>query len=295
EVARQAADAHAIAYALYHVAIAAHWQGDLHRAWTVHQEALTVWGERSARFWPALALGHLGAIARQRGDLATAAAYSSKALALHEIVGNQWGAATAFGNLGAVALARAAVQEAEHWLQRSLALHRVHGDEALTAAQLLRMAQVALARQQTELAARLIGAARAVHERYGTLLYPWAAALLTEVEETVRQRLGTDAFAAAKAAGRELTITDAIALAEALAEASRVASASPPPADRFGLSPRELDVLRLLAVGRTNPEIAAALFISPRTVTTHVTHILAKLELSSRTEAAAWAVRRGLA
>ena len=61
------------------------------------------------------------------------------------------------------------------------------------------------------------------------------------------------------------------------------------------LTPREQDVLRLLVEGRSNPEIAAALFISPRTAETHVTHILAKLGVTTRAEAAAHAVRVGLA
>ena len=49
--------------------------------------------------------------------------------------------------------------------------------------------------------------------------------------------------------------------------------------------------MRLIAAGHTNREIAAALFITPRTAATHVTHILAKLGVESRTEAATWAVR----
>ncbi len=61
-----------------------------------------------------------------------------------------------------------------------------------------------------------------------------------------------------------------------------------------GLTARELDVLRLVAVGRSNPEIAEALFISPRTVTTHLTHIFAKLDVDGRAEAVAFVVRQGL-
>jgi DNA-binding NarL/FixJ family response regulator len=60
------------------------------------------------------------------------------------------------------------------------------------------------------------------------------------------------------------------------------------------LTPRELDVLRLLIDGQSNPQIAEALFISPRTATTHVTNILAKLGVTNRTEAAARAIRDGL-
>src|SRR5207342_2155491 len=71
---------------------------------------------------------------------------------------------------------------------------------------------------------------------------------------------------------------------------------SPPPStaavdgrgrlQELGLSGREIEVLGLVAAGRTNGEIARALFISPKTASVHVTHILDKLGVSSRTEAA---------
>ena len=60
------------------------------------------------------------------------------------------------------------------------------------------------------------------------------------------------------------------------------------------LTSRELDVLRLVAAGKPNKQIAAELAISERTARTHVSRILRKLHLSSRTQAALWAVREGL-
>jgi len=70
----------------------------------------------------------------------------------------------------------------------------------------------------------------------------------------------------------------------------------PPPrrADAFGLSPREREVLALIAEGRTNREIGERLFISQKTVGVHVGNILAKLDVSGRVEAAAVAIRLGL-
>lgn len=71
-------------------------------------------------------------------------------------------------------------------------------------------------------------------------------------------------------------------------------SPDPSPASVVGLTPREIEILHLVAQGRSNPEIGAVLFISPRTVGTHVAHILAKLDVGSRTEAATWAVQHGI-
>ena len=62
----------------------------------------------------------------------------------------------------------------------------------------------------------------------------------------------------------------------------------------FNLTPRELDIVRLLVAGRRDQEIADVLFLSRRTVQTHVTHIFAKLDANTRAEVAVYAVRRGL-
>ena len=60
------------------------------------------------------------------------------------------------------------------------------------------------------------------------------------------------------------------------------------------LTPRELDVLKLIAQGLSNPDIAQRLFLSEHTVHRHLANILRKLGLSSRAAAAAWGARTGL-
>lgn len=67
-----------------------------------------------------------------------------------------------------------------------------------------------------------------------------------------------------------------------------------PPHGKELLTPRELDVLRALAQGLTNREIAEKLVISETTVKTHISSILSKLQLTDRTQAALWAVREKL-
>ncbi|MDX6229463.1 MAG: hypothetical protein QOI76_2853, partial [Frankiales bacterium] len=124
---------------------------------------------------------------------------------------------------------------------------------------------------------------------------------------------------AGKREAAELTVTEAHALAsrigaspliehaEQLARQARLSFGADPmpqvpapaaPEDklaRYGLTPRELDVLLMLADGRSNPEIAKELFISPKTASVHVSNILGKLGVSGRVEAATLVHRLGLA
>jgi DNA-binding NarL/FixJ family response regulator len=96
--------------------------------------------------------------------------------------------------------------------------------------------------------------------------------------------------AAIRAAHRgELPLDPAIA--RELTSSLRSESRAAPDAE---LTARELEVLRLLGAGKANKEIAAELQISERTARTHVSSILSKLDLTSRTQAALWAVREGL-
>jgi DNA-binding NarL/FixJ family response regulator len=90
---------------------------------------------------------------------------------------------------------------------------------------------------------------------------------------------------------------------DARAEAAKVAELTAPPVDTpspdpiaaLGLTTREVEVLRLLAGGRSNKQIGEALFISPDTVRRHLTNIYTKLGVTSRGEAIDFAHRHGLA
>jgi len=116
---------------------------------------------------------------------------------------------------------------------------------------------------------------------------------------TVQAALGEAPFAAAAAAGTRLSWDDAVA--EALLYAERVAAeaASEPrsagravPTARYpdGLTPREVEVLRLIAAGRTNQEITQALVLSIRTVERHIETIYAKIGVRGKSARAAAAV-----
>ena len=89
---------------------------------------------------------------------------------------------------------------------------------------------------------------------------------------------------------REATLSPEV-MTRVMAEVARGSATT---AELDGLTPREIDVLRLLAAGRSNRALATELYVSERTVKAHVSNILAKLHVTDRTQAALWAVRHGL-
>jgi DNA-binding CsgD family transcriptional regulator len=114
--------------------------------------------------------------------------------------------------------------------------------------------------------------------------------------DLAREALGEAAFAAAREQGLRLSSPQAQdEIARLLEPVVEPDPAGVGTAVGATLSPREREVLVLLAQGQTNKEIADALFISHRTATSHVGNILAKLDLNTRTAAVAWAIRHGLA
>ncbi len=144
-------------------------------------------------------------------------------------------------------------------------------------------------------------AAAQAWERLGNP-YPQARALLRAAEAALDRG---DRDGAAQRLARAAPLADGLAagpLREQAGSLARRARLSLPDADGgrqdgapFGLTAREAEVLRLVAAGRSNREIAAELFIAAKTASVHVSNILAKLGVSTRTEAAAVAHRSGLA
>jgi DNA-binding NarL/FixJ family response regulator len=161
---------------------------------------------------------------------------------------------------------------------------------------LVGLAAIAAGAGRDEQAAWLLGAAETLVSSVGYRFAPELLALRDEAREAARARLGETGFAAAWEAGGSLSLDAAVALALA-DDAMPALPAAPPvptPAVDDGLTKREREVLALLVQRWTDKEIADALFLSPRTVTTHVTGIFNKLGVHNRREAAAVAARREL-
>ncbi len=151
---------------------------------------------------------------------------------------------------------------------------------------LLRLAEALTAAGDLDAAAHAVRESHALARRLG------AAPIAAEAESLARRaRLGLPEQPAGPAGGQ------AGARGAHRPAAGEPGNASPKPADelaRFGLTDREREVLILVAAGRSNTEIAKALFISAKTASVHVSNILAKLGVGGRVEAAAVAHRLGI-
>jgi DNA-binding NarL/FixJ family response regulator len=133
-------------------------------------------------------------------------------------------------------------------------------------------------------------ALRAALQRWRELGWPYETARTQVLVGRSLRELGDEDSAAVElgAAARALA---ALGAAPAAQEVDRLQPPGPLPG---GLTAREAEVLRLVAAGRSNPEIAAALFLSKKTVARHLSNIFTKLDVPSRTAAAAYAFDHGL-
>ncbi len=127
--------------------------------------------------------------------------------------------------------------------------------------------------------------------------WPWplAYSLLRDAEQRAAADPLRESWTIATALGARPLLAEAEQLAQRLRlDLGAASDLSRNPLDELNLTAREQEVLLLLAAGRSNPEIAQELFISPKTASVHVSNILAKLGLSSRVQAATLVHRLGL-
>jgi DNA-binding NarL/FixJ family response regulator len=268
-------------------------------------EAIEIQRMRGDQLGEAYSRLHLAEVARDVGDTPSAIAQFEQALTQMRRLGDKRGMGVACSSLARIAKtsdpSRSAVYHGE-----ALGYRWDIGDRRGIAEDLEGLAALAASRGRAKRAAELIAVATAIRQQIGS---PVAAKYRAVVEETTvsaRQALGSTAFSAAWSAGQLMTLERAVS--EGMLEVSEDAGAAPllaepvplptvgrvpEAADR--LTPREREVLKLLAEGCTDREIADRLFISHRTAMQHVANILGKLEVSSRTAAAAFALRHGLA
>jgi non-specific serine/threonine protein kinase len=285
------------ALALVGLGALANHRADFARATTLLQEALALANTLDeaglAASVAGIALSNLGVTAQGQEQHELATTRHIDALARYREIGYVWGIARALRDLGDVARDEGSRQRALGHYRDALEMVQQGGDARVLTDGLAGIACV-IASDQPRQAARLFGAANALRDRVGVVvLLANDQVALEQGITTARMLLGEAQFAIHWEEGLGLPSDQATveALSVSIADTTAEQGAAAIP---FGLTAREHEVLRLVAAGASNRVIADTLFISLRTSQTHVSHILAKLDLPSRAAVAAFAHRHDL-
>jgi predicted ATPase/DNA-binding CsgD family transcriptional regulator len=271
-------------------------RGDLASAAAGLTEAREIYESAAIATAAAAATAHLGRVVGRGGDRDAAQRLLLDAVAvLDRDDGGLWGAATAYGDLGLLVAESGERGHGAALVAKGLRLHAAIGDRLTFLVSLGAAAWIA-ARAEQEEAATLLGAVTALRAQSGPSVWAVVRPIHERAEALSLQALGDRRFRLLFDEGSSLGVEEAIAAALAVMERvtdAPVAPCRPPVAPT--LSPRELAVLRLVATGLTDQEVADALGLRVRTVNTYVLNARRKLNAPSRAAAAAEIVRRGLA
>ncbi len=295
-IARDLDDRWMVAWVLHALGRVAYFDNDPAAARALGEESLRIAEAVGDAWLTAWALHLLGLAAHIAADYPTAWAYYERSLALRRRIGYQEGVAILLLLMGLVAVRQGRFAEAAARYRESLVIMRQVGGAWNQSMQLAALSHLAAMQGQPARAARLAGALAARGEVHHTPLIPLSEALFEEGQAIARSALGAAAYAAAWAEGHTLSLAESVAEALAVAVAPPSAPTATPRGAPFGnLTPAEMQVLRLLARGRTTREIAAELVVAVSTVDRHLTHIYQKLGVRNRAEATALALTHGLA
>ncbi|MGD9712059.1 MAG: LuxR C-terminal-related transcriptional regulator [Thermomicrobiales bacterium] len=230
--------------------------------------------------------------ARELGDVALAESRHREALAIWRNREDQWGTALALNGLALDAELGLDDHRAADFFIAAMDINAQYMAPVNLLSGIEGIARLAARNAQARLAVQLFSAAEASHRNIGSTRDHLTRSRNDAALQLARSVLDEMAFASAWDSGQEMSIETARVVAET--EYNRGAKRLISRPNGAHLSKREIEVLRLVASGHTDREIGAVLFISRRTVTTHVTSILNKFGVDSRTAATAIAVRSGL-
>ncbi|MFN8591652.1 MAG: LuxR C-terminal-related transcriptional regulator [Thermomicrobiales bacterium] len=284
-----------LATALFWRGVAADFQGDIAEAARLYDATVGIAKEIDAPYLHGLALLNLGEMAYNTADTHRATALCDSGLALARSSSASFLLALGLPVAAEIRLANGELDAAITMCGEALRLAAEFGPAA-AANGLVSAAAVANFQGQALHAARLLGAAQALCNRLGYRHAP-AHGLHQRVLQSVSASLDDASFRAAWEGGHQMSLSEAIADAFAIEGRTGPEEDVDPgatPSDRAGLTPREMEILRLVVAGQSNPEIGALLFISHRTVATHLRNIYSKLDVSGRAEAIVQGIRRGI-
>ena len=295
---RELGEERELARALHHLAWAELGLGDNDRALALIKKALAYARAAGDGRWTARALGSWGDMLVWAGDYRAALPLVDEGLRVARDSRNRHDVALLAGDAGMIALELGDLPAARAYLAESIGLLLETGRQKVAVFTIEGSAILAEFEGSHEVARRLIAAAAAIRAEIGLPIESdgMTGAIIELGRDAVARtlwRLIDESAAAAPVWSMDEALRNAAELT-APREPQTAGSGRGDAGALAGLSPREIDVLRLVVAGRTDRAIADALYISRRTASKHVAAILAKLDVASRAEAAVRAVRDGI-
>jgi predicted ATPase/DNA-binding CsgD family transcriptional regulator len=241
----------------------------------------------------AMLLNVLAWVLFEQNDIERALELAEEAHAIWERREDPWGIALGMSTIASLAAKTGDRGRAIADKQECLRILVELGDSKGSAVVLGDLAMLAAGSGQPAVAIRLFGAVESIRQQIGPDAWLNADSDWVSAEAGARARIGERFAELAWNEGRELSFDQAVQEALAIT-IPKPGHSNRRRMDQPALTRRELDVLRLVVTGATDQQIADSLFIASRTVSTHMTSILTKLNVENRTAAAALAARTGL-
>jgi non-specific serine/threonine protein kinase len=290
---RELGQKHDIALVLAGLALTVLYVGEHERATALCEESLALSRELGDLRGIASWLANLATITLARGNAERAKELSDESLAIRKALGYKGGCAHTLAILGRIALDQGAYERARACYTESLTLRQETGEKEGIATALEGLAAVTGMRGDPVSAVRLYASATLLRTLLSAPLTPIDRAYYLQTLATIRAQLDEPTFLRAWADGQATTFDEAIAEAAQAQTPTRQHSfptlATAPPekalSNSFGLTAREIEVLRLVTMGLTTAQIAQQLIMSPRTADAHLRSIYGKLEVTSRAAA----------
>jgi len=273
-----------LAEVLARLSIALIGAGDLAAAEAASRESAELARKLADTDTLALSLNALSEALILQGALHDGERVCEEALAAARVVGNRRYSSRVLWVRGLSAARKGDGRAACDLLEEAAAIADEYGDRLLVEGCLVIMAGILLGQGRPESAVLLLGTAEALNETIGAGIPPWMA----QPVAGVRDALDAEMFAAIWARGRTMTGEEALAVvrSEAPSNPRTVRGAG-------GLSRREMEILRLVAAGLTDAEVAGELVVSRRTVHAHLRSVYRKLDVRTRAAATQYALEHG--